>query len=809
MRVQYRLGLDLGANSIGWCALRLDEQRAPCGLLSMGVRVFPDGRNPKDGSSLAAQRRGPRSMRRNRDRYLQRRRKLLNALTRFGLMATEEGERRAIATCDPYVLRAAALHRPLEPYELGRVLFHLNQHRGFKSNRKVDRNDNEGGLIKDAAANTMAALQRDGFLTIGSWLADRHTKRENVRVRLAGSGKTKEYPFYPTREMVAAEFDTIWVAQAGWNPTLTDAMCDALRSVIFHQRPLKSVQVGKCWLEPGEYRAPRALPTAQRYRIAQALSHLRLGQPGMPERLLTGKERSVLTALLYQGKDLTLDRVRRLLALPAETDFNTREEKLVGCATANRLGNGRKAAIGETWHALDLTTQDAVVTIILEAETDEQAVDALAALGIDRAAAARAAKTLLSDGHMTFSALALRKILPKLEDGLRYDEAVTAAGYSHHSDRRTGEIRERLPYYGELLFERIGTGTGELADPPEIRLGRAPNPTVHVALNEVRRVVNAIVERYGAPAEIVVETLREVGRSAKQRQEYEKIQKQNREENDERRKMLSEMGVADTGTNRMRLRLWQEQAKDPKNRVCPYSGSIITARAALSDAIEEDHILPFAITLDDSAANRVLVTRESNRAKGKRTPFEAFGHGPEWEAILEQTKLLPEQKRWRFAPDALMKFVGSGDFLARHLTDSATIARWAKDYLDVLAPGKVWTIPGRLTGLLRHALGLTSQAVLGQGAARKDRNDHRHHAIDAVLVALSDRSLLQRMTVAAKQVEEAGNRLLAEFPAALERFPRRSGSARTHGSGVTQAEQWLAGRTAQRDGVWRDQGSAK
>ena len=105
MRHSYRLGLDLGANSIGWCALKLDSVGDPCGLLDLGVRIYPDGRNPKDGSSLAAQRRGPRAMRRNRDRYLRRRRNLLNALTRFGLMPAEDEAHRAVAALDPYVLR--------------------------------------------------------------------------------------------------------------------------------------------------------------------------------------------------------------------------------------------------------------------------------------------------------------------------------------------------------------------------------------------------------------------------------------------------------------------------------------------------------------------------------------------------------------------------------------------------------------------------------------------------------------------------------------------------------------------------------
>jgi CRISPR-associated endonuclease Csn1 len=224
------------------------------------------------------------------------------------------------------------------------------------------------------------------------------------------------------------------------------------------------------------------------------------------------------------------------------------------------------------------------------------------------------------------------------------------------------------------------------------------------------------------------------------------------------------------GRNRMRLRLWEEQAADPKNRVCPYTGTLITPATALSDRIEEDHILPFATTLDDGAANRVLVTREANRVKAKRSPFDAFGYTPEWPAILERVALLPENKRWRFQPDALEKLAVEGDFLARHLTDSATIARWATEYLEILAPGKVRSVPGRLTSLLRNALGLNSRSVLGKGGALKERTDHRHHAIDAVVVALTDRGMLQRVTRAAKAAEAIGERLVVALDAPWEGF---------------------------------------
>ena len=770
MQISYRLGVDLGANSIGWSALILDSAGRPCGLLDMGVRVYPDGRNPKDNTSLAAARRAPRSMRRNRDRYLQRRRKLLNALTRFGLMPESEVERRHIATRNPYALRASALREKLALEDLGRVLFHLNQHRGFKSNRKIDRSSNESGKISDATKRTMEELAHEGHPTIGSWLAERHQNRQAVRVRLAGSGKTAAYPFYPSRDMIEAEFGIIWAAQAGWNSILTEPMRQTLHGIIFHQRDLKPPKIGKCWLESEEFRAPRALPTAQRFRIAQTLSHLRVIRPGVPDAPLGDDQRTALAAILYRGKDQTFDQIRKLLNLPSDTDFNFRDDKLVGCATANRLGNGKKALVGDLWHRLPLAQQDAATMAILDAETDEAGIAALKTIGLSADVAERAAKATLVDGHSALSAKAMNKILPWMETGLRYDEAVKAAGYRHHSDRRTGEIQARLPYYGELLHERIGTGTGEPKDSEEKRLGKAPNPTVHVALNEVRRVVNDIIDRYGPPTEIVVETLRDLGRSKLQREGYGKEQKKNREANDDRKKLLTELGFPLNARNIMRLRLWQEQAADPKDRMCPYTGTSITCRTALSEAIEEDHILPFSVTLDDSAANRVLVTREANRSKAKQSPFAAFGHTTEWPEILERASLLPQNKRWRFQPDAMEKFAKEGDFLARHLTDSATIARWATEYLEILAPGKVWSIPGRLTALLRDKLGLRPDVILGSGGARKNRDDHRHHAIDAVVVALTDRGLLKRTTDAAKRAEATGERLIVKMEPPWENF---------------------------------------
>ena len=201
--VRYRLGLDLGTNSIGWAAVRLDARDGPCGVLDMGVRIFPDGRNPQDKTSLAVQRRVPRGARRRRDRYLRRRSGLMDELAVCGLMPPDRDARKELERLDPYMLRARALDHPLKPFELGRALFHLDQRRGFKSNRKArGRDESEDKKTRDDIGQLRRRIEESGARTLGEFLAARHAAGRTVRAR-AGEG------LYPDRAMYGAEFDAI------------------------------------------------------------------------------------------------------------------------------------------------------------------------------------------------------------------------------------------------------------------------------------------------------------------------------------------------------------------------------------------------------------------------------------------------------------------------------------------------------------------------------------------------------------------------------------------------------------------------
>jgi CRISPR-associated endonuclease Csn1 len=782
--MRYRLGLDIGAKSIGWSAVRLDQTNQPVGIIKAGVRIFSDGRNPKDGTSLAVTRRLARQMRRRRDRLLRRKERLLTALQELGFLPPVESERRALVALDPWTLRKKGLDEALTPQEFGRALFHINQRRGFKSNRRTEGKKEDSSVLKAAIRQVQEELTRTQARTIGEWLAIRHAAREGVRARLQGrTAKEGRYDLYIDRTMVEAEFDAIWQRQAALNPTLfNEAARLRLRDILLFQRALRPVIPGRCTLLPEERRAPLALPCVQRFRIYQEANNLRVLGEQMRETPLTRDQRDTLVNLLEKG-DVTFAGIRRALKLPAATRFNledAKRDKLKGNATSKLLA--RDELFGPRWHQLPPVVQDEIVVRLKEDENEASIVQWLTEqFGLDAAAATALASVSLPEGYGNLSRAAIDHILPELQKAVcDYASAVRAAGFETHSAlshaEATGEILDQLPYYGEGLQRHVGFGTGHPDDPAERRYGRIANPTVHIGLNELRKVVNALIQQYGHPSQIVVELARELKQGKALRDEIQREQAQRQKENEDyREKIRGVLGGGDpTAEDLQRMRLWVElNRSDATNRRCPYTGEQISIEMLFSSAVEVDHILPFSRTLDDGLNNKTLALRRANRDKGNRTPAEAFGHCPpgyDYPEILERAALMPRTKAVRFAADGYERWLREDqDFLARALNDTAYLSRLAKEYLTLICPkDQVWVIPGRLTAMLRGRFGLNR---LLSGSSEKNRDDHRHHAIDACVVAVTDRSLLQRVAHANARARDKGlDRLVEEMPAPFPAF---------------------------------------
>jgi len=786
----YRLGIDVGTNSLGWCVLDLGRDGHPCGIRRMGVRIFSDGRDPQKGTSLAVDRRLARQMRRRRDRFLARREGLMRALVRHGLMPADPQGRKALEALDPYCLRARGLDQPLTPHELGRALFHLNQRRGFLSNRKTERasqSEAEASGIKAAVAALERRIAESGARTLGEYLHRQFREgrpvrqRQSVRARLRGEGAKAAYDLYPSRAMYLAEFDALWDAQKAHRPGLADEARATIRRILFFQRPLKPVDPGKCALDPTDRRAPLALPSVQLFRMLSELANLRIVSPDQSQRPLTVEERDrVLAKLRPVATELKFEKIRRILELPADAAFNLESAKrsgLKGDATGRRLAG--KDRFGPAWWTLPLERQDAIVETLLEEADDRRVVEiAQRDWGLDAQAAQAVADCPLPAGYGRLGRRALARMLPVMLRGVvRYDDAAREAGY-HHSDHRTGEAFDALPYYGYVLDRYVGHSSGEADDPPERRYGRIANPTVHIGLNQLRKLLNALIARYGKPAQIVVELARELKQSQARREEAQKTQAENQRLNDLRRQKLAELGIADNGENRLKLRLWEElNPKEPHNRRCVYTGEMISLERLFGPEVEVEHILPFKRTLDNSPANKTVSMRYANRAKGNATPHEAFAASPAiggsryvWADILARAASMPRNKQWRFAADAMERFARDGDFVDRQLTDTQYLARVTRQYLACLYPGeesRVWVTPGRLTEMLRGKWGLNR---LLSDHNLKNRSDHRHHAIDAFVVGVTDRAMLQRIAGAADQVRD---RLIDDMPEPWEGFRDR------------------------------------
>ena len=775
--VRYRLGLDLGTNSIGWAAIRLDEDDEPCGIVNMGVRIFSDGRNPKDKSSLAVQRRLPRGQRRRRDRYLQRRADLMDALVALGLMPPDDDERKVLERLDPYALRARALDHSLTPYELGRALFHLDQRRGFKSNRKSDSDDeSEAKKTRAEIDELRRRIAESGARTLGEFLARRRQKGKPVRAR-PGVG------LYPDRALYESEFDVIRKKQESHH-TLRSDQWESLKEIIFFQRPLKPVEPGWCLLEEGEHRAARALPLAQEFRMLQELNNLRLRVDRGEERPLNDQERARALARLRSGKDINLEKPTRKLGLPSGAAFNLSRggrKTVKGDETAARLikkkekGKPEQRLFGEHWLTHSLDERNEIARFLID--TDDLAIVRCKAeedWGLNAAQADAVAFVSLTSGYGNLSEKAMRKVLPFLEEGCHFADAVVAADYPHHSDFRNAEAHERLPYYGVVL-EREAVGADPCKDPEvdgePVRYGRIANPTVHIGLNQLRRVVNKLIETYGKPQDIVVELARDLKANREQRQNYQRQQTENRERNERFAADLNSAGYEDTPHTRMKLRLWEEQGK-AQARTCPYTGRTLSFGMVVSPQTEIDHILPRSKTLDDTMANKVVCIAAANRFKGDLSPYAAFGHSPlgyDYDTILANTADFPENKRWRFRPDAMEWFENEEDFLARQLNETRYLSRIARTYLAYLYDEKsekrqrVWAIPGFMTAKLRRGWGL--EGILRVDAngeiieKKKQRDDHRHHAIDAFVVANTTQGLLQRFSRAAASSHDTEERL--------------------------------------------------
>lgn len=775
-------GFDIGTTSIGFAAIDHDSDAGTGAIKRLGVRIFPEARDPK-GKPRNQERREARLRRRQLRRRRERRRLLGKRLFEAGLLPAYSSVKGSawlnVMKSDPYALRRRAFEgEALTPHEAGRALYHLAKRRHFKGRDleeaedvfepKGSQNDDAAKDEKKAKAGREKTLQslKAEDVTLGAWLAKR------------GPHKRKRGK-HATRAVVEDEFKKIWESQEKHpkkpverlsDPELRESVYDA----IFAQRPVfwRKNTLGKCRFFPGEPLCPRGSWLSQQKRMLEKINNLSLA--GVYNRPLEPAERRAIVDVLQTQASMTWGAVRtavrRALKESGETvnkrdlQFNLEqggEKKLIGNAVEAKLarifGSGwpshahkqeiRDAVHERLWRA-DYQNDDGQRVVILP-EKQRRRNRAKAArsfiedFGATERQAAEIENLKLPTGWEPFSIAALRVMLPQLEARKRFGALLNGAEWEGWRNKNfpereqpTGELADRLP--------------SPVDREERERLAGLRNPTVVRTLNELRKVVNNLIDMFGKPDRIRVEVTRDVGMSKREREEKTAGIRKREGERNKAKKRLEENGIDEPSRDDIeKWLLWEESG-----RRCPYTGDCIGFDALFREGeFEVEHIRPRSISFDDSFRNKTLCRKDENIRKGRCIPFEYLGHTDRWPEIVRR---LQDMKATRnspgMSPGKIKWFLAESipdDFAARQLNDTAYAAQETVKSLKRLwpdagtqAPVRVQAVSGKVTAQLRKLWGLNK--ILGD-TGEKIRADHRHHAIDALTVACAHPGMTQKL----------------------------------------------------------------
>ena len=808
------LGFDIGVASIGWAFAEGGE------LKDCGVRIFTKAENPKDGSSLALPRREARGVRRR----LARRKGRLNALKvlickEFGLnpsdyLATAGELPKAYATSkdtkSPYQLRAESLNRKLSVDEFARVILHIAKHRGYGNKHAKESSDDDSGKVKKAISENQNAMSEKGYTTAGQYLYKEFYQKardfseaepkspknaqgtqefKNVR------NKSENYARCLAQSELQKELELIFVKQREFGFEFSDKkhkiinangklkeldFADTVLEIAFLQRPLKSFadKVGKCTFYENEPRAPKdSLSAIEFVALTRIINTLANITKRSGELYSANKVREILSIVLDKG-EITYKNLRKVIALDerlqfpkdSKLDYAKEDAEKAKAIEFSKLKAFRKA-LGGSFDGFSRAELDSIATDIALIKSKDELKAKLANYQSLNDEQREKLSELSFDKFIDLSFKALEAILPLMRgdsgECKRYDEAWREAGLVEVAKKtQKGDTLPPLIEYEQNLA----------------------NPVVARALAEYRKVLNALLKKHGKVHKIHLEFTRQAGVSSKERGEIIAEQNKRLKANEEARKRCEEFGLIPSGKNILRLKLWQEQGE-----FCVYSGKKICREHFLDPkALEVEHIYPFSRSYDDSQNNKVLVFADANQNKREKTPYEAFGSDTQkWNDMLRRIEKLPKAKKNRITNKNFAN--KEAGFIARNIVDTSYIARLSASYTDAfiefcplaenedttLGRGEkgskkhISVINGSLTATMRHYWGLNT-LLDSEDSEKKDRSNHLHHALDAIIIAYVNDGVIKAFSDFKKTQEQNKARLIAkEIESAEYKISRR------------------------------------
>ncbi|AJW62371.1 CRISPR-associated endonuclease Cas9/Csn1 [Elizabethkingia miricola] len=858
------LGLDLGTNSIGWALIEVDENNLPIRIIAMGSRIIPLSTSDKEefqrGLSITKNqsRTVSRTQRKGYDRKQLKKSDLKKILNKYNIFPSEELLR--LPMLDLWKLRSDSANpdENISAEQLGRILYMLNQKRGYKSARSEANADKKDSDYVQAVKGRYDQL-KDRKQTIGQYFYDElyNANANNSYFRI----KEEVYP----REAYIEEFDTIISAQREKHDFLTDEVVHQLRNeIIYFQRKLKSQKglVSICEFEGfektvfdkeknknkvvfvGPKVAPKTSPLFQLCRIWEVVNTITLkiknpegSKYKWGEKIPDIKEKEILADYLFKNESLSFSKLLEILELKKENVYVNKQilkgikgnetysalhsilgdnellnfdvsimtsnqtallvDRKTGEILEERAGleldaSLEKEPLYQLWHTIySLKDLDECKNALIKRfDFDDETAEKLSRIDFNKQAFGNKSNK------------SMRKILPFLMEGYDYSQSSSLAGYNH-SNSLTKNEREQ-----QITLDRL-----ELLPKNSLR-----QPIVEKILNQMINVVNAILDEYGKPSEIRVELARELKQSKDERNETDLQNSKNKKLNDEIGKRLEELGLPVTKRYIQKYKFifpsLSKNLKEAKvNNQCIYCGETFNLTEALSgDAYDVDHIVPKALLFDDSQTNKVLVHRKCNSTKTNQTAYDYIATKGDEHLKLYSERLddwfergiisYSKMQRLKVSHKEYLERKKLGketetdkklweNFIDRQLRDTQYISRKSREILQKIC-NDVKTTEGGVTAKLRNLWGwddvlmnlqMPKYKELGQTITKEwtsehgkrkhqkeeidnwtKRDDHRHHAIDALVIACTKQGFIQRINtlnssdtkdLMIKEVEEA------------------------------------------------------
>ncbi|MCX6171612.1 MAG: type II CRISPR RNA-guided endonuclease Cas9 [Flavobacterium sp.] len=824
------LGLDLGTNSIGWAVVdEKNNQISGIGsrIFPMGVENLGEGEGRE--ISKNAGRTGARGVRRQFFRRRIRKKVLLKALSENKMCPiiasdfedwkkTKEFPTEKLANwfaLNPYELRQKALNEKLSLEEIGRIFYHLIQRRGFLSNSRKGGSDD--GVIfkgnpKEGKIGITQTQEKIQEKTLGSYLFEIYPK-ENQPFQ---DGLERIRNRYTTRKMYVEEFELIWEKQEQYHSEFTYELKTKFGGrkldeypedgILFHQRPLRSQKhlVGNCSFEPTKTKCPISAIPFEQFRVWQWVNTVEYNG-----KKISQEEKDKIATFLFINEKPDFKKIRKVIGKEsAEYKFNYKDDdKIVGSYTISNLSN--KKYFGTKWFEFSEKEQEDIWHVLYFFDSKSNLKEyAIKNWNFTNDQAEAISKFNVKDGYSSISRKAIGNILPFLQQGYVYDLAVVMGGIKNvfgakwqndsdvnnqkqleiidnvegivrskqkggfidiikdilRNDYNISDNQLRKLYHHSASIETSKLLTKLPVDKnADKEIQSIKNPIVITALFELRKLVNELIDEHGQIDEIKVEMARDLKISKSQRQSIRRDQKRLERENDRVKDRLQENNIRITHDNLLLYKLWEECKK-----TCPYTGKPISVSQLYTGEVQIEHIHSWSRSLNDSFSNKTLCYADENRKKGNKTPYEFYGNDESnWAAIKERAlKLFSDTAAYPTAYQKFKRFVQvkyDDDFSSRQLNDTRYISKEAKNYLSKICK-KVIVSPGQATSNLRQKWGLNH--ILNDENA-KTREDHRHHAVDALVMACTKVSYVQELS---KWNRYNRNYDLKQFPLPWETF---------------------------------------